>query len=121
MASCASKPKTDAATTKQTEVKTQAQPNQVTMSEEYKRSLQNVSMSCTRSADVRKIEVEAKVPRGCDLFYSSYGNRNKVAWSDYGDSHCKSVKGKIQANLEQAGYQCETPQRGSASEVKNGK
>ncbi len=118
-AACASKSKPETkAEAKPVEVKKEAQ---VTMSEEYKRSLKNVSLSCSRSNDVRKVEIEAQTPKGCDLYYSVSGNRNKVAWSTNGESHCSDVKQRIQTNLEQAGFKCEIPTRASASDAVSGK
>lgn len=90
----------------------------VTVSKELQNSEQT-SMSCTRQADVRKVELESPASKGCEVWYSSYGNRNKVAWSANGQKHCEGVREKIKSNLENAGYQCSSANRASASDVKN--
>lgn len=88
----------------------------VTMSEEYRRSLLNTTLECKRSTEIRQIEFLALAPKGCELWYSRYGGKNKVAWSSNGDDHCKKTQKQIRSNLEVAGFKCEAPQRESGSE-----
>lgn len=114
---CASEQKSTSIAKEKSEVKPTTASN-VTMSKEYKAAMNKKELSCTRTPDVRKVEIEEQSPKGCEVWYSSYGNRNKVAWSANGTSHCQGVQKKIQTNLEQAGYKCSEQSRLTAAEKK---
>lgn len=63
-------------------------------------------LACTRGQESRTVKIERLTPKGCKVWYSSFGTTDPVAWSTQGGAHCESVSKKIQGNLEAAGFAC---------------
>lgn len=61
---------------------------------------------CVRETEQRKLETQNSSPSGCELWYTSYGNRHKIAWSTKAKTHCESTSERIRKNLESAGFKC---------------
>lgn len=61
---------------------------------------------CTVDKDERSIEVKS-VGKGCEVFYTKYGETKSIAESNWGLAHCKKIQEKIKNTLVSAGFVCE--------------
>jgi hypothetical protein len=64
-------------------------------------------LECTAGSEKRELEV-ASVEKGCELKYTKAGNVEIKATQKNGEEKCVEVRGRIQKNLEGAGYTCAT-------------
>ncbi|HEX4926040.1 MAG TPA: hypothetical protein VFV50_18245 [Bdellovibrionales bacterium] len=78
---------------------------------------------CQRDLDNRVITIkerDSRVPAQskedflCEVHYDKYGKSERVAWANGSKNHCDEVRGRIQTNLESAGFKCskEAPKGG---------
>lgn len=66
-------------------------------------------LSCAKEKDARTVEIEAVGKKACNVWYTKFGSRDKIAWSTTGTEHCDKVRGRIEENLKTAGFQCGEP------------
>lgn len=73
------------------------------------------SIYCKRDLDERVITIKERDPRVpaqskddllCEVLYDKYGKSERVAWASGSKTYCDEVRGRIQANLESAGFKC---------------
>jgi hypothetical protein len=53
------------------------------------------------------MEIDKSQPAGCELKYSRFSEKDPVAWSFKGPTHCEKVRDQIKNTLEGAGFKCE--------------
>jgi hypothetical protein len=66
----------------------------------------NAEMNCQKKSESRKLRIESLQPKGCNLWYSTHGDKDPVATSKVSNGHCEQVRNKIQKKLEAAGFKC---------------
>lgn len=98
--------KTAPAATSAAAVAPAATPAPVPTAQAAQKSTADVS-TCKRTSEERSLEIETLQPKGCKLWYSKFGNRDAVASSSVGTTHCETVRGRIEENLKGAGFQCQ--------------
>lgn len=75
-------------------------------------------ITCKLDNEVRTLEIETLTPKGCKLWYTRSGDRNTVASSTLGNTHCEQVRERIRNNLETAAYKCTTPEVAASTAAK---
>jgi hypothetical protein len=66
----------------------------------------NDDIACKLGSETRTLKIESSQPKGCKLFYSTFNEKEPVAWSHLGPTHCNQVRDRIQAKLEDGGFKC---------------
>jgi hypothetical protein len=67
----------------------------------------NSKVQCVAAEDKRTIEIDRADDKGCRLLYSNFSDKDAVAWSIKGPTHCVNVRDQIKTTLEGAGFKCE--------------
>jgi hypothetical protein len=67
----------------------------------------NSKVQCVAAEDKRTIEIDRADEKGCRLLYSNFSDKDAVAWSIKGPTHCINVRDQIKTTLEGAGFKCE--------------
>lgn len=66
-----------------------------------------LSYVCIVKKDTRLIELE-KTPERCEVHYTKFGDKAKVAWAESTPSLCGDIYAKIRTNIESKGFECKS-------------
>ncbi len=77
------------------------------LEKKQEKSLSGRAYTCMVNKDTRLVEFDRSAQR-CEIHYTKFGEKMKVAWAENTPSICTAVFSKIRTNIESKGFKCQS-------------